>query len=338
MSARKHDGAELSALRDQGLTWEAIGKRYGISKSSAQTKVKRWRIQQPPPETVEPWTPPKTAASKAPRASGRKVPGETAVLVMSDIHYGKATATFNPTVCAQRLGRMGEKVALIRDILAGSYNFDRLAVFLLGDVNDGTGIYAGQEHYQAVTNVEAQAWEVAGLLGDWTRRQLDTWGAVDYYAVPGNHGRAGKFAHLAASWDIVAYRYLSAARLPGMSLTMSDDNPFLQTVDVRGHRYLLHHGHMIRAYMGIPWYGIARRLMHWATTERLAGFDVATFGHFHQLGDWHINRLRFLSTGTLVTDDDWALEALGAESPPAWWLFGAGDDHPVTWQYALDLT
>jgi len=257
---------------------------------------------------------------------------------MADVHFGKRTATYDPEVCQDRLTRLGDKLAGIQSLLAGTYRIDKLVVCLLGDLNDGGQIFAGQEHYQAITNVEEQAWTCAAMLSDWATRQRGIWRAVEFECVPGNHGRAGKFAHLAASWDIVAYKYLASKATRGVTVKMNTEgDPFIRMIDIRGHRYLLHHGHLVRSYMGVPWYGISRRLMSWATTTSLAGFDVAMFGHFHQLGDWHVNALRFLSTGTIVTGDDWALQALGAESPPAWWLFGVGDDRPVTWQFALDL-
>jgi len=50
----KRDPSELAALRDGGLTWKAIGDRYGVSKATVQKEVKRWQQRQglPDPERV----------------------------------------------------------------------------------------------------------------------------------------------------------------------------------------------------------------------------------------------------------------------------------------------
>ena len=60
-------------------------------------------------------------------------------------------------------------------------------------------------------------------------------------------------------------------------------------------------------------------------------------GHFHALAHWRVNRVQVLATGTMVTDDQWALTTLGFDSGNQWWLFGVSDKHPITWQYGLDL-
>lgn len=237
-----------------------------------------------------------------------------------------------------RLTRLGEKIESIHDILSGSYRFDRLAVFLLGDVNDGTDIYAGQAHEQAESNVEAQAAQLAGVLTGWFGRQAETWGKVDVYPVAGNHGRVGKFAHLGASWDRVCYRYVQMSARKGVEVHMPGDGElFLRKVDLRGHRYLLYHGHGIRMYQSIAWYGITQRVMRWMTTASIGPVDVACFGHFHHCGCMPVNSKTVFLTGTPVTDDQWALTDLGLEDTPRWWFFGAGDERPVTWEYRLDL-
>jgi len=50
-----------------------------------------------------------------------------------------------------------------------------------------------------------------------------------------------------------------------------------------------------------------------------------------------VNSKTVFLTGSPVTGDDWALEQLGLEDSPRWWLLGASDHRAVTWEYALDL-
>lgn len=265
---------------------------------------------------------------------------ETAVLVMSDLHYGKVTPSFNPEVFESRLRSLSAKVRRVRELLSG-YELDSLVVCLLGDVNDGTDIYATQPHHQAVSDVRQQALDFSGLMRDFLLDQAEAWGRVTVHCVPGNHGRAGKRVHEAANWDLVAYDYLRMG-LAGdgrVEVNVPDSregDPFIRVVNVRGHGYLLYHGHDIRSFSNIPWYGMMLRLMRWRSTAAFPPWRVACMGHFHTLGAWRFNQIVLLATGTMVSDDEWALRSFGWESATQCWLFGASDSRPVTWSFALD--
>ena len=273
-----------------------------------------------------------------PHPSGKALTqGESAVLLMTDVHYGRKTASYNPKVFAKRLTRLSQTLGGIREGLA-SLSLDRLVVFMAGDMNDGTDIYATQPHEQAESNVEAQADELSELLSSWLLEQKRIWGTVSVEAVPGNHGRAGKRAAVAANWDMVFYRYLAlrlGEAIP-VGLNPRPKSPFIRKVELRDHQYILYHGHRIKSYFNIPWYGMSMRLHRWMST-RLAPFDMVCLGHFHTFGAWDVNRKTILVSGTMITDDDWALEEFGWESSARWWLFGVSDKHPMTWQYRLEL-
>lgn len=263
---------------------------------------------------------------------------ESAILAMTDLHYGKRTGTFGVDGFGDRLGAIGDRLAAIRRALAG-YTFDELHVFMLGDVNDGTGIYATQPHHQAETNVEEQAEQLSELLVPYFQRLKRDWGRVRIETVPGNHGRAGREAHEAANWDIVAYKYLrnklTADKIP-VGIGDRGRNKFLRTITVRSHKYLLYHGHDIKSFGNIPWYGMTLRVARWNTT-RLAPFDVVLMGHFHTFGTWQLNNIQLMLNGTMITGDEWALQTLGWESANKWWLFGVSDKRPVTWTFAVDV-
>jgi len=257
---------------------------------------------------------------------------------MTDLHFGKATSTFNPDVCAQRLCEMERKIRRIRGLL-GDYDFDELVVSMLGDMNDGTGIYPTQFHHQKITDVNEQALVLSDLLARFFRKLQDVWKHVRIEAVPGNHGRAGKFAHESANWDLVCYNYLAKELKPSgikIGLNSGSDNPFIRKIKVKRHNYVLYHGHDIRTFSNIPWYGMMLRISRWLSTK-IAPFDVALLGHFHTVGCWDINRVQLFLSGTMVSDDDWALQSLGWESACKWWIFGVSDHRPVTWQFRLEL-
>lgn len=265
---------------------------------------------------------------------------ETAVFVISDLHYGKETASFTPNVFKKRVERITQKLAAIKDLMSG-YTFDKLVVVCLGDVNDGSDIYATQSHHQAITNVEEQAYELSEILAKWLVNLKEIWDNVEFAAVPGNHGRSGFRMHEAASWDIVTYRYLAMrlkASESGIDVKFNDNNgdPFIQRMSIRGHGYLLYHGHDIRTYGQIPWYGMQLRALRWATA--IPAWETLLLGHFHTSGIWSVNKLTLLCTGTMVTDDEWALRTFGWQSQNKWWLFGVSNKYSMTWNYQLDIS
>ena len=264
---------------------------------------------------------------------------ETAVLVVTDVHYGKKTSSFNRQVCKARIARVADKVYSITDLLTGKYKFDELVIMLLGDVNDGTDIYPTQAHHQELSNVEEQAWEFAEFFASVVRGFAKVYPSVRIETVPGNHGRAGKAAHECASWDTVAYRYLgNHLRSDGIPVIMGrGDNRFVRKVSVRRHNFLLFHGHQVRgSFAGIPSYGLSTRVSRWATTEAYAPFDIALCGHFHSFMHWKVNRIPVILSGTCVTDDLWSREELGWESANVWPFFGVNDERPITWKYDLE--
>lgn len=259
---------------------------------------------------------------------------DTAVLVLSDIHYGKKTDTFDPGVCIERLKRCADEVLKVQK----EKKLTELVVLLVGDINDGTDIYATQPHHQAVSNVEQQADEIADALAVELRRLAAKFVSVRVECVAGNHGRGGKMTHEAASWDIVTYRYLKLKLTETKNVAVHvGGDPFLKVVKVRGHGILMYHGHNIKMVSGVPWNAIGMRLMRWGNTS-LPAFTAAVMGHFHTLGHWTLNKIKLFSTGAFISDDKWALEVIGWDSKPSTWLLGVNEKEIGSWLKVIDLS
>lgn len=262
---------------------------------------------------------------------------ETAVLCLSDLHYGAETRSYNPDIAKARLALVGDKMIAIRRQLTPTVAFDKLVVLLMGDIVDGAGIYETQAHHQAITNPEQQAREAADVLAEFLIAQKAEWGSVDVYTVAGNHGRMGMAMHESASHDVSCYRLVNLlVAKHGINVWISNRDPFKTVVRVRGHGVLVHHGHFVKAG-DVPIPAILRRLVKWSLAESVPDFTLACLGHFHSIGYWRHNRLKLLLSGTPKTDDEWALDKLGQEPAANWWFFGVSDHHIPTWQFALEL-
>lgn len=252
------------------------------------------------------------------------------ILTMTDIHIGKRTESYSPEV-AQR--RINEWVSTVRQriaILRAHYEIEKLHVFLLGDVVDGANIYPSQPHHQADSNPDTQAMFAAETILKPVFEQLAEEAPVEIDVEPGNHGRTGKHAIEAANWDITCYRYLDLLFRGHSRITVNIATAaqFVKVVNVRGHGHLLYHGHEIRSFANIPWYGMMNRLLRWQNSS-LPRWSTAHMGHFHSCGTWEINKFTMYSSGTMVTHDTWAFQVLGWESANNWWMLVSTDSEPV---------
>jgi predicted phosphodiesterase len=261
---------------------------------------------------------------------------ETAVVCLADLHYGKETKSYDPDVFQVRLHHLGDRLMRIHDLLSPSYEFEGLVVAALGDWVDGSGIYPGQATTQRVGNVEQQARDVAAVLTPWLQVQASIWNGCRVECVAGNHGRVGdRASHEAASWDVVAYRYLRMMVEPfGIEVGFNDapDDPFVRPVTIRGHQMLLYHGHE----WGRTIRGRQTRIYEWqAVHERT--YRVVMSGHFHVAEFLQANRLALIQAGTFVSDDHHAMRKYGSLAEPTTWVFGVGDRRPVTWLFPIYL-
>ena len=256
------------------------------------------------------------------------------LLAASDIHYGKLTPEYDHEICSQRLRTV---LSRLHDRCPeDSLNHD-LIIALLGDVNDGSEIYANQLHYQAISNVEQQADEFAVVFSEMLVSIRNRWKSIRVECVAGNHGRLSKRAHEAANWDIVAYRYTKLMlESSGIQVRIPEprENPFLREIEVSGRRFTLYHGHEIRSWGSIPWYGILTRTLRWYSLHQ---WDRVIMGHFHVLGSWKINTIDLFVTGTPVTGDEWSMRTLGWAPVNAWWMLGLNDRGDLIWMVPVPL-
>jgi predicted phosphodiesterase len=266
---------------------------------------------------------------------------ETALFVVTDTHVGKATASYDREAVVRRMGYVAQRVTKLTDMLRSDYEFDGLELCFLGDGPDGSDIYPTQAHHQGETNPEVQALDMVELVICPLAKALrQSYREVRLRVISGNHGRIGRGAHEAASWDATAYRLAEArlARERGITFALERDIPEVRAFMVRGHKFLLYHGHGIKSYMGIPFYGVRQRMLNWNSTDEYGGFRVLHIGHFHSFGRMQHNRLTAMLNGTMVSGDGWALNQLGYESAQLWHLHGVSEERPITFDFGVDTS
>jgi hypothetical protein len=263
---------------------------------------------------------------------------ESAILHITDLHFGKETESFNLDALEKRLNNMTKSVCSIGKILKRTYDIDKLYVFDTGDAIDGNMIYKTHPHHvdKRAAYGRAQVKAAVNILSEPLEELVNVFGLVEYHKVPGNHGRNSLFDHEKNNWDLIMADMMTERHARHPRLKIHTHNNFYGHVDVQGHGCVLYHGAGIKMYQSIPWYGITQRVTRWAQTMPKP-FKYAFMGHFHIRDNltW-CNKEIFLS-GSPVTDDEWVLEEMGMGSMPEFWFLGMHPERGVTWRYAIDL-
>ena len=262
-------------------------------------------------------------------------------VMLSDVHVGKKTSSFNFIKMKERMVYLMDQVVDEFKQQKRRYNVEEIHFCFIGDIIDNDSLYPTQPHHVDHENA-GHATEQIKLASQFFSEEIDrvqkaTKAKVVIHAVKGNHGRISKFTNEANNYDIMFYNNLETmvSRNKNISTNMSHD--FYCMASIQGHNFLLHHGHGIRMYQNIPWYGLVQRVMRWAGSLPF-NFDYVVVGHFHTCGEQHWNDKTIFMNGTAVTDDTFGLEVLGLGASNNFWLFGVNKDQGICYQQKINLS
>jgi hypothetical protein len=220
------------------------------------------------------------------------------VALLSDIHVGRKTPSFNVNILRDRVKKYVDSLTRVV-----SENGGKLVVLGLGDYVDGSEIYPRQEYEQ-----ELDPNEQVDVAFNLTRELFEI---VDvFYGIVGNHGRTSKDEH--GNYD---YFYLLQVKgFMGQSATISKrHHEYYRLPD--GGLVLLSHPPppRIYSYHGIPDYGI-KRLIH---NHIVASPELkeAYFGHFH-IPKVSYEAIPLFINGTFLSDDEYS-KTMGFKSQPS---------------------
>ena len=284
-------------------------------------------------EAVTPleFTPPQVVKPKSSKACPEEL-----CLVLSDLHFGKRTSSYNIEVAKERFEKLTESVLQIAELHQTAYPIYNLNIFWNGDIVDGEGIYPTQSHHLDA-HVVNQIFTVAPTVTQCLASLSSYFGKVKNHCVRGNHGRVSKHAHENSNFDFIFYKVLeeSTKNITNMSWNVPED--WHNMVDIDSVKILHVHGNQIRMQLNLPWYGITTRVSRWASTKKVSDFDVVIISHFHTSSRVRWNNKLIFTNGTMVSGDEFALENLGLESSECQWLFSVHPNRGVTHSYELDF-
>lgn len=264
---------------------------------------------------------------------------EVQVLKVSDAHPGLKTATFNAEVFKQRLKVLRDKTIKICQLHRKIRPVKHLVVFFLGDELEGERIGYQLTLDELEATVLDQIFQIAApAFGQFLTDLSTEYDTIDCYCVPGNHGSQGKFASSTFNLDTIFYLILQYSLAGNKKIRFQvEGQNFYQVVEVNGWNFLLFHGDQIPSHLGLPFYGLDRRVLRWSQSITQK-FDYACCGHFHSANYLEPSGIPMLINGTFVSDDPYALKKLGLGSSCAQWTFFVDKDVGITASYLLRLT
>ena len=262
------------------------------------------------------------------KSSGRSSREEVAVAHLSDVHFGKRTESYGIEVAESRVRMFAAKVLQQTDIRRSFAKIKYLRVYLGGDMVEGDGgIFPGQ-NFEMDSDIITQAIKTGPeIIADCILTWLKNFDKIHISGVPGNHGRSGKFKDKRLNYDSLFYDTLR--RMVGLAIPEDQhkrvtwDLPFDRHSDrawysidnIYGWGTMMVHGHQIRGMLGVPWYGVGKKVAGWIDVIP-EPWNYLFMGHFHTDAKFVINRRLILANGTTETSNAYAAESMAASGEP----------------------
>jgi hypothetical protein len=272
------------------------------------------------------------------RAVSKKLKPATAVMLFSDWHIGEIISkaetegfgNFNYSIAEHRIFEIVESFLRWVETQRRSYSIRKCAIIGIGDY------ISGDIHRElSVTNefpTPVQTAKAGLLMGESIRRLAPAFEVLKFYGVGAdNHGRLtmkGEFKRKALSGMGFLVHALCESYLSGHKNVKIILAPGIKhLVQIEGRNFLVEHGDAVRAWMGIPYYGL-ERLQGREARRRMRtnlGFDYHVIGHWHVPG---IISRNILMNGSLSGTNEYD-HAVGRFAEPCQAAFLVNRNHGV---------
>lgn len=297
-------------------------------------------------QTVPAW--PTIPHKPLPAATGDTIE-ETLILHLSDWHaYQRVseagTRGFNQYDATTFARRVQHVVTTARQIATrlqkGGYRFPRLVIALNGDLVSGT-IHEVERHTDAPSIVHA-VYGTGMVLAQAIRDLATTFPAIDVFCTSGNHGRLPDARRIQQddpwrSWDTLIALFAREALRATPRVTWHLPQAWSCAYEVEGWRVMQTHGHDVKSWNAIPWYGLNRLVTSINALEAGRGtpLNLWLFGHFHNASSLSQVQGEAFINGSLIGGTTFSINALGRSDRPSQWLLGVHRDHGVTHRWPL---
>jgi hypothetical protein len=281
---------------------------------------------------------------------GAKPTRESLLLHLSDWHYGetvdasgtRALNEYNTSIAQRRIKTVFDGALGIAEKMraGGGWEFPRMVVAVNGDMVTGTihELERHGDHMNVIWSVYYCAMELAEQL----RRLAAEFPEVDVFVTSGNHGRLPDARKMQSkdptrNWDTLVGLIARTALENVPNVTVTIPNSYAVTYEVEGNVVLQSHGHDVKSWGGIPWYGINRIVTNYNALEASRGGRISAylFGHFHSATNLTYPGGEAFVNGSLIGGTEWTVNALGKADRPCQMMLGFHPDHGVTHRWPI---
>lgn len=253
---------------------------------------------------------------------------EIAVAHVTDVHYAKETPTYDIATCEARMLKYFNSVSEIVQLRRARAPIDECVLLLGGDMIEGEGIFPHQAWETQVDLIQQMVKGGPEYCVNLILSLAQLFPVVRVHAVPGNHGRQGKFMSPCNNADSVYYEIVrkmvqiaspeTAKRIEwDLPLDRQRGDQWYSRFNIVGqHEGMLVHGDQIQGQLGFPWYGFGKKVNGWRNAAGTRGFTHLWSGHFHTHATFDLNDATVLSTGSPESSNGYALENMAAAGVP----------------------
>jgi len=273
---------------------------------------------------------------------------EDLVLHISDVHgdevitrdSSQGLECYNFTECVVRAENLVENVLKIKNEKLSGYKFPRLWLLWYGDTTSG-------EIHDLVSNSEFKnqfknCFALSNLFALVIRDLSVHFNEIKIICVPGNHGRTTpkkNFNDPHDSWDYMIYESTRLLCRAIDNVEFKIPKSYTAIININGHNFFIEHGDDIKAWNGIPYYGIerkSRRIMSLHASQKLF-IDYFVNGHFHSATNIpNLGRSETLVNGAWYAANAYSL-SMGYHNEPAQWLHGVSKSRGISFRYKVWL-
>jgi predicted MPP superfamily phosphohydrolase len=277
---------------------------------------------------------------------------EIANLIISDMHIGKLNKiyyppmqkeieTYNDAIRQRMLQRYLDSVVEIISLQKNTYYYEKLNIFLLGDLIEGDGyVFQGQEF--KITKIAGnQMWDAIRDFAFLINELSKLFPKIEVFCLVGNHSMATNNRKA----DLPVENYLEYHIYKALELMFTVSKNTKVTITVPTSRYYSTkvYNHLFFMTHGDETGGGAKTTRIRKAKDTYINlpdekYDVYMLGHFHSLekdpiGDKGV----LLTNGAWIPFDDYARKLYGIYTEPKQWFFSTNIRRPMTWAFELDF-
>ena len=279
------------------------------------------------------------------RVLDKKLPEETVVGLISDLHIGEKVSPeetrgvggYNFDIFKKRFNFYIDKIIDFSQNKLQGYVFKKCNLICLGDFTSG---YIHEELIaMRDLSVVDQAFLGAQVIAEGIRRVASVFPDVEVDCVYGAHGRViikKQYKERYVNWDYVLYQVLGLLLKEQKNVKFVIPRSFFEVIDIEGWKFLIYHGDDIKSWMSLPYYGIERdvarfRDLLYRTKER---FDYVLIGHFHELAS--LGQVVIVN-GTMKGADEFGMGKLRKAGRASQKIFGVHKTWGKSWSFDVEL-